>query len=457
MRDTCNSTALTKAEMALVLLVFCICFGYAMVLPVEFCPDESKRQLISNWIFETSSLPTGNELETIGVSTEGLTWGFSYALRPYLSAIIGAFFMKLTSLFTASPWALTVASRMVSVLSITATCAFCLQLGHQLFRRRISAVVLAVFVCFTPQVVFLGAYQNNDTLSLAAVSAILCCLVRGYDDHWSVKTCLYFGLAISVALLSYYSVYGWILMAALFCIVAIMLDRNTPDRRGLLLKRAALVIGICLILAGWFFVRNALLHDGDIFGTAAEEASRERLRAMGFDLFEWNRPCDIPGNTPLDFFLDNNCHWIKLTMGSMVGVFGYMNIFMPTNRYLIYFAVFALAALLYLIAVIRNHPSKRDLMIVLVMFIATGITFALSFWASYTRDYQPQGRYVITTLIFIGYLLAYGLDSMKSGFPKYEGGLTRATAILNPATLFIALWVGLFICTCIDTMSKMIV
>ena len=457
MRNTFNSMAFTKVELGLVLLVFCVCLGYAMVLPVDQCPDESGRLLISTWLFEKGSLPTGSELETIMVPSNGRTWGFSYALRPYLPAIISAFFMKLTSLFTTSTWALLVASRMVSVLSVTATCIFCLQLGHRLFQRRISAIALAVFVCFTPQVVFLGAYHNNDVLSLAAVSAILCCLVRGYDDHWSVKTCICLAVAISFALLSYYSVYGWILMAALFCVTAIALDQTITDKKTLLLKRAALVVGICLILAGWFFVRNALLHGGDFFGMAAEEASREHLQAMGFELFAWNRPSEIPGDTPLDFFLNENCLWLKLTMQSIVGIFGYMDILMPENRYLIYFAILALAAPIYLIAAIHNHPSKRDTLIILTMLIATIITFALSFWASYARDYQPQGRYVITALIFIGYMLAYGLDSLKFGFPQHEGEHTRITTILNPATLFIALWIGLFVCTCIDTMSRMLI
>lgn len=447
----------TTGEKLLVLLVFCICLCGAAVLPVELCPDEGGRRLVSDYIFETGILPTGDEIETTLLNSDGSPcYAFSYALRPYLSGLIATLFMRITALFTTSAAALLVASRMVSVLSITAVCFFCLKLGHHLFSRRSSAILLAAFVCFVPQVAFLGMYQNNDALSLAAVTAMLYYLVRGYDDLWPARSCIGLGVSMSIALLSYYSVYGWILMGILFCLVAIAFDARIPDKRNLLLKRAALVLGICLVLAAWFFIRNALLHDGDFFGLATEEASRERWGAMGYTIHDWDRRCDVPGYTPLLFFLEGNCYWLDLTLKSMVGVFGSMNILMPLERYTLYYAVFLLGALLYLVAIIRRRPCRRDALLVLLMLIATGITFALSFWASYTRDYQPQGRYVITALLFIGYLLAYGMDNMRLGFPAEGNPRNKILAILNPATAIMAFWVVLFVLTSLDTVSKML-
>ena len=455
MRRAGNTMSFTKGEWALVLLVFAVCLTGASMLPAELCPDEVARQSISDWIFETGTLPTGNEMETMLISETGSSYGFSYAVRPFLSAMIAAFFMRIAALFTGSTWVLLVASRMVSVLSLTATCVFCLALGHRLFQRRSSAVVLAVFVCFIPQVAFLGMYQNNDALSLAGVSGMLCCLMKAYDDQWSVASCSCLGIAVSVTLLSYYSAYGWILMSALFCIVAIALDARIADRKRILLKRAILVLGICFALAGWFFIRNALLHNGDFIGLASEEMSRDAFRAQGFDIYE-DRRCDIPGNTPILFFLDANCYWIRLTLMSMVGVFGNMDILMPDAQYHVYFAVFVLGGLLYIAAIVRHRPNRRDVLLVLLMLIATGITFALSFWASYTRDFQPQGRYVITAVLFIGYLFAHGLDNLDFGFPAEGATDNRIAASFTPAAAFVILWMALFVWAYVGTASRML-
>ena len=82
-------TSLSKAGTALVLLVFAVCLAGALTVSPERCPDETARMRLTGWIYEHGSLPTGNEPETLIPG-----WGFSYALRPYLSAMIGAFFMK---------------------------------------------------------------------------------------------------------------------------------------------------------------------------------------------------------------------------------------------------------------------------------------------------------------------------------------------------------------------------
>lgn len=292
-----------KWESLLVLLVFFICLAGALLLPMDQCPDEEGRKYLSDWMVRTGTLPTGNEMETMLMSWEDTSapvlsikpdsdfdgWGFSYALRPYLSAIVGAAFGRITACFTDSPRILLAASRMCSVLSVTLCCAFCLKLGQRLFARRNSAVLFAAIVCFLPQVLFLGMYQNNDSLSLCAVSMMLYFFVEGYDRKWPVKSCAGLAIGFSLGLLSYYSVYGWLLMGAVFCIFAVLTDPDIPDRGGLILKRAALVAVLCFLLAGWFFIRNALLHDGDFFGIAAEEVSRTKMRGLGYKLHEYVR------------------------------------------------------------------------------------------------------------------------------------------------------------------------
>ena len=83
---------LSRIEIILVLIVFAVCLAGALIVPPARCPDETARMTLTSWIYEHHTLPTGNEPETLIPG-----WGFSYALRPYLSAIIGAVFMTLFS------------------------------------------------------------------------------------------------------------------------------------------------------------------------------------------------------------------------------------------------------------------------------------------------------------------------------------------------------------------------
>ncbi len=159
---------LSAPEYCLIVLCFAFCLAGALLLPIDACPDETGRRQISDWIFLRGTLPTGNEPEVIMEQ-----WGFSYAYRPYLVSILSGLFTKLASFLTGSGRILVAASRMPCVLSLTGCCIYCLLLGHRLFRKKWPAVLFAAMICFLPQAVYLGMYQNSDILSLFAVSMIL--------------------------------------------------------------------------------------------------------------------------------------------------------------------------------------------------------------------------------------------------------------------------------------------
>ena len=152
---------LNGGDWLLVLSVFLLCFLCACTIAPSYCPDEEGRKLLSDYIYQTGRLPTGNEPETF---ING--WGFSYALRPYLSSVIGAIGMRTVSCFSFSEMLLLAASRMGSILSITLACVFALKAGLYLFQNRWSVRLYAIVICFLPQAVFLGSYQNNDILQI---------------------------------------------------------------------------------------------------------------------------------------------------------------------------------------------------------------------------------------------------------------------------------------------------
>lgn len=433
-------------EYCLIFLCFSFCLSGALLLPVNQCPDEAGRILLSDWICRTGRLPTGLEKETVIPG-----WGFSYALRPYLSSILGAAFKSFVVLFTDSPRALLAASRMCSVLAITGTCIFCLLLSRLLFVRRSSAVLFASLVCFLPQVIFLGMYQNNDSLSLLSVTMMLYFMIDGRNRKWSITSCSGLAIAISIGLLSYYSIYGWIVMCVVFCIVSVLLDDGIADKEAFILKRVVLISLLCILLAGWFFIRNYLVHDGDVFGLSSELRSREYFRSFGGVVFDYVSLRDN-GLGVVDFFQFRNYEWIRVTVCSFVGVFGYLNLFLPENQYRCYFSVLAFGVLLALIVFICQKKNRKIGLFVLTLVLSVGITIALHAFQSYIRDYQPQGRYIISAALLMAYVIVYGVDRIN--FSKWQA-LAKSN-ILHPTVVLTLIWLSLFVWAFFGTMVKMI-
>ena len=83
-------------------IIFVVCIGiiyfeWSSHLMQSWAPDEGMREDVVYWIAKNGRLPIGDEKELINP-----IWGFSYAFLPYLPSIIGAFYVKIISIFTSS-------------------------------------------------------------------------------------------------------------------------------------------------------------------------------------------------------------------------------------------------------------------------------------------------------------------------------------------------------------------
>ena len=126
--DSMNKKRLLLGQVYTDFRLFCISFGTSIFLKTEHAPDEAMRMLIPEYIVSHHTLPNGME-----ESVRHPLWGFSYALYPYLTAIISSVFMAITSLFTKSAAALLTAARLTSVLSGTGTLIVVFLIGEELF------------------------------------------------------------------------------------------------------------------------------------------------------------------------------------------------------------------------------------------------------------------------------------------------------------------------------------
>lgn len=404
---------LNGCQWALVGLVFVSCLAGASLLQTQYCPDEWARKLISDYIVQHGRLPVGEEEELILGE-----YGFSYAIYPYLAAMVNALFMKLTSLFTGSERALLAASRMCSVISVSLAALYAQKIGNMVFRRRTSSVLFASLLCFMPQVMFLGMYHNNDSLALSAVVAVLYCVLSGSRNHWRIRDCLHLTVWVSVGLLSYYNAYGWLLCCAVVVIISFLRDRKITGKETAL-KWAGILGGI-LLLAGWFFIRNAALHNGDFLGFATEATDRQRLLEQGWTFKSYRRPSEIPGYTLFRMLTEDRCTWMVWLLKSFIGMFGNMNIPMRGWMYFVYYAMILLAVCCGIALLARKGKSGEEKTILITLAAASGITLALTVINSWYTDYQPQGRYIITVLILLAYLIAAETDRGFADFRLFR-------------------------------------
>ena len=86
--------------------------------------------------------------------------------------------------------------------------------------------------------------------------------ILGLESNWKTKHCILLGLAIRFCALTYYNAYGYILCSIILCLVSA--TSNKMKAKDVWQK--ILVVGlIAITFAGWWFVRNAILYNGDFF------------------------------------------------------------------------------------------------------------------------------------------------------------------------------------------------
>ena len=240
------------------LILFLFLFYCSTKLCMNVAPDEYMRYDIPLFIYNHSYLPKGDEKEILNA-----IWGFSYGFTPYLPSIISFFFMKIASIFTTTPVHLLIAARLTSVLAGALTFFVCCKIGEEIFNHKMTIYLFAIFVSLLPQFMYLSLYLNNDSFSIFATALIVYGWIKGIKTNWNCKWCIFLGVAIGLCALTYYNAYGFILCSIIvYCMSSYKLHFTFNEflKKGFIIAIAALVVG------GWFFIRNAMIHNGDFLG-----------------------------------------------------------------------------------------------------------------------------------------------------------------------------------------------
>lgn len=366
-------------------------------------PDEPSRYLVSRYICRYGRLPNGFD-EEIRIWGYGISYGF-YTMLPY---IVQGFVMRFVNLFTQSELTLLYTARFVNVCTGTGMAALVYGIGRRIFQDSRFRWLFCVLVMYLPQSLFLHTYVNTDSMAMFSTALIAYALVRAYGEGFDCRNCLLLAAGIIVCALSYYNAYGCIL-AGILLFAAYFVSREGGKIRydyKEMLKKGCLISVVVLFGIGWYFIRNALLYDGDFLGL-------ETLKKCGemYGNPPYSRSHAALG-IPLWQMLFDNPYFTGL-INSFIAAYGSMAIYAGYWTYCFYKILF-LTGLLGRLLPRKRRPGERGpgqrLLIHVSLLLWILLPVALCIYYAYTMDYQYQGRYVMPGLIPFMYYVTSGLQ-----------------------------------------------
>ena len=280
--------------------------------------------------------------------------------------------------------------RLASILMATGTVYATYRLSTTAFPRRPRlALLAAALAAFNPMFLFISASVNNDNLAILLTSLALWLLAADLTSaepgpRW--RSTILLGIVMSLAALSKLS--GAVLLPISALVVTISAWRQRSWRVWLL--RGATLVGIVVVIAGWWFGRNLSLY-GELFGIERMSLIAGR-RPAGFGL--------------ADLLAERLGFWY-----SYWGVFGGFNILAP-RWYLTLVTVLATLAVAGLaLLLVRSFVAPRrrvqwSVHITLLLFLVLSLAGVVNWTLKTTAS---QGRLIFGGIAPISMYFALGL------------------------------------------------
>lgn len=409
-------------RVCLMLLVAFICMmTFATVQPFGDGPDEINRFKLVEYIYNHGTLPVGDDPEVL---IDG--YGGSYAFQPMLTYIIDGYLLRALRVLEPSLEMRVFISRLVNVFIGLLTAIYVKKLSDLLFENKKTAWAFTLAVVFLPQNLFIHTYVNTDSMGLLSIAVILYSLMRGLKDDFSRNSCITLAIGIILCALSYYNCYGIVVCAMIFIVFYFwkkfrtVNDSNTSSENKLpaydykaLFNKSIFISIIVLVGIAWWFIRNAILYNGDFLAMEARalcaaETCTEAFNPLTRDTYQ---KLGIPLKEMV-FGTD----YFTLVWKSFIAMFGPMLI--PTHHY-IYMAfrdIFFVAVIGLLIptktSVLTWAKTSQKWLTHGIMMIGIVIPVILALSYSYGYDFQPQGRYYLPIVVPFMYFLVMGVEKI---------------------------------------------
>lgn len=410
-----NGDTLAVSILIVFMFLFYVCWAFH--LPSLFAPDETMRMDVPLYIFKHGCLPRGDDPEIIN-----RFWGTSYGFSVYGSSLFAIPFMWASELFGyADITSLTFAARISNCVLAAINLVLIYVISKQLRFSKFASVLSVLLLGMLPQYAFLAAYFNSEQLEFLSTSCVIVACLNGKRNCWSYGSCVAVGLSLGLLALSYYFAYGAIIAAICFFYIdqALRLRAGNFSRREKMVElvfKPVVVFVSSMAVCGWFFIRNAILYNGDFIGmptssktaekfavTELKPSNRNTLKSQGYPFWAlFKQP----------FY---GIYWPEWVYKSFIGVFGGMNIFIGETYYFLYSNFLLVGLLSGVVGALLICKSKQLSAFLVPPMLMVLIPVVLSIYYSWASDYQAQGRYVMAGFGILSLVTALGFDGLCTG------------------------------------------
>jgi 4-amino-4-deoxy-L-arabinose transferase-like glycosyltransferase len=346
---------------------------YTRITPIGASPDELSHLGYINGIADHFQLPPAGQAER---------------QQPPLYYLMGAVLSKITG---GDPHLI----RLLSVALGALTILTVYLIARRLFPARPAlAVGAAAVVAMLPEAQYLAGAINDDNLAwLAGALLVLAGVVVLQTEVLTDRLALGAGLAVALAVLAKETV--WLLALLLLILVVV---RFWPRIRAL--QAAALVLPTVL-LAGWWFVRNAVE-----FGSPLPPLHPITSQRQVFDSLAQVRGYLAASAVSLVGMYGNGAHFVAI---SVLGLRP-----LPSA---VAGAAIGLLTVATVVAAVRSRPrwDSTRRRIALLLLVVIGVAVLQSVLNSTTFDLQPQARYLLVAVGAGAPVAAWTLAWRRSG------------------------------------------
>jgi hypothetical protein len=281
-------------------------------------------------------------------------------------------------------------------------------------RKHAWALLVGLLLVAVPQVTYVYAYANSDAWGLSmGIFLFVFVLARGEKLLGSWPDVAALAGLTGLVLLSKET--GWLSLPFSYLLLGWFLYEALKERHPFPARRIAGGLALLLALVFAIVTPSVILYpltQGDF--EARAERMREARAGPGLKPSQPTTPGYRLAERGFSFKrILADGRWIKLSMQSLYARFGYMSI---KPRLWVYHSALALflslVFLTYAFALARwRRISLLEKLALLAAPLAVLAALLASMFHSWTFDYQPQGRYLFSTLVPLALIFGGAVES----------------------------------------------
>ncbi|MDH3376354.1 MAG: hypothetical protein OEQ39_05225 [Gammaproteobacteria bacterium] len=273
--------------------------------------------------------------------------------------------------------------------------------------------ILSIPILLSPQIWYLFSYFNSEAFAIVSTlviahqifdsnSLLRRTLTMPRSKRFAVAVILCGGL-FSLLLLIKKSFYFFPLFLGL-CAVALLWRFRINSLQSYFRSRASAILVISVAFYGAWVGANEAMNDFDRSAKIAD--CREQTAKY---IYKPSTPIEDSAPTlyrkqkglPLSSLFEAG--WAGVVLRSAFGYYGYFDAPASPLHYNLVKVLFSgFLAYLFISVLVRGDFARRSFIVIaIITFLAL---FATALWKSWTRDFQPQGRYYFSLIPIIGSL-----------------------------------------------------